>query len=188
METPISVILHSGCEDQLEASLAAAKSGDSRGFEAILDRFQGQVFNLACWVLGDPGEAEDVCQEVFLKFLKHMRGLSVQKNLQGWFSKVTLNLARNRLRSRRRRTALDDHHADGLTITQNTHFEAENWLNTYLPTLTFKERAALVLVHIFGFSTKEASVSLGCRQGTVKALCHRARTKLIQHSRKGDHR
>jgi len=180
--------LHSGYENQLEASLAAAKAGDPHGFEAILDQFQNQVFNLACWVLGDATEAEDVCQEVFLRFLKHMKGLDAQKNLKGWFCKVTLNLSKNRLRDRKREYALKDDYDIPSTDSASGRREAQNWLRTYLPSLTFKERAALVLVHLFGFSTKEAAGMLKCRAGTVKALCHRARTKLVQHRRQEEFR
>lgn len=180
-------MFNSGCKDQLEADLAAAKSGDALGFEAIVSRFETQVYHLARWVLGDPGEAEDISQEVFLKFLQHMPGLSVKKNLRGWFCKVTLNLAKNRLRANKRLIELSEHHVPQLIETSDSQFEARNWLQSHLPSLTFKERTALVLVHLFGFSTKEAAAVMGCRRGTVKTLCFRARTKLTQSHRKELH-
>ena len=44
------------------------KSGDSRAFDAIVERFQDRVFRLACVWLYDPQNAADATQEVFVSF------------------------------------------------------------------------------------------------------------------------
>lgn len=165
---------------QLDDLLRAARDGDQRAFERLLQTFGGRVYQLAYAMLGNRAEAEDIYQEVFLKFLRSLGRLRAGAGLAAWLRKVTLHQCRDHLGRRRRDPAfletLDDR-CDSRDPGQEQR-PRRQWLHHHLSSLTARERAAVILVYQVGLSTAECGAALGCSAGTVKALCYRGRQKL----------
>ena len=67
--------------------------------------------------------------------------------------------------------------AKGVGWARST-YQAEATGADLLEGLPARQRAALLLRHYYGLSTRETSEALGCREGTVKSLLARARQRL----------
>ena len=72
------------------------RRGDQTAFEEIYDRFGGMVFNLALRLSGEPEEAADLSQEVFLKIHRHLAGFRGRSSLKTWIYRVAINCCRSR--------------------------------------------------------------------------------------------
>ena len=70
---------------------------DADRFEAFVRKYQDMVFGTAVRLLGDPTEAEDVSQTVFLKAFERFQALDAQPAAAGWLKTVTTNACLNHL-------------------------------------------------------------------------------------------
>ena len=80
--------------------------GDSAAFEQIILRYETRVMTMAARLLGTRDDAHDVAQEVFLRAFKYLHRLDLQKPLEPWLMRITVNVCRDvgRQRQRRRNT------------------------------------------------------------------------------------
>jgi RNA polymerase sigma-70 factor (ECF subfamily) len=160
--------------------LAAAREGDDWAFEELLRLHRTPIYRLALGMLGTPEEAEDVCQDVFIRFFKSLRRLRAERGVKAWLRRVTVHRCFDVLRARRRSRDIQAeimpscmHPEDGLDIRQLTQA-----IVRALDVLSPRERAALILTSHQGFSSVEASEAMSCRPATVRVLLHKAREKL----------
>src|SRR4029079_1067762 len=72
-------------------------------FEAFVREYQDLVFATAVRLLGNPAEAEDVSQNVFLKAFEHFREVDRSPQAAGWLKTVTRNFCLNHMARYRRR-------------------------------------------------------------------------------------
>src|SRR5574339_480251 len=70
---------------------------DVERFEAFVWSYQDMVFATAVRLLGNPAEAEDVAQSVFLKAFEHFDALSSNPAAAGWLKTVARNACLNHL-------------------------------------------------------------------------------------------
>ena len=90
-------------EDRLDERLAeAARQGDARAFETILQRHEGRVFRVLR-LMGVPRQdLEDVAQDVLLRVFRHLDGFRKGRPFRSWLYKIAVNAAHD-YRARRRR-------------------------------------------------------------------------------------
>jgi RNA polymerase sigma-70 factor (ECF subfamily) len=168
-------------------------SGDEAACTRLVTDHQRMVYQLSHHLLGDPQEALDLSQEVFLRvfrMLKHFRG---QSTLRTWIYRIVINQASNRQRwwRRRRRSqqvALEEHtatHGELPDVRESASpdrelqkREASAIVWRALDQLPFDQRAVLVLREIEGLSYEEIATSLDVAVGTVKSRLARARENL----------
>src|SRR5262245_56671399 len=79
---------------------------DADRFEAFLREFQDMVFASAVRLLGNPVEAEDIAQTVFLKAFERFDSIGDSPAAAGWLKTVTTNLCLNHLSRHRSRWRL----------------------------------------------------------------------------------
>jgi len=167
--------------------------GDEAACSQLVSDHQRMVYQLALHLLGDPQEALDLSQEVFLRVfrtLPHFRG---QSTLRTWIYRIVINQASNRQRWWRRRhrsqqVTLDDHAAAHGELAESRSYampdrvlqqnETAGRVWGALDSLPFDQRACVVLREIDGLSYEEIAVSLGVAIGTVKSRLARARETL----------
>ena len=88
--------------DPDEALLAGVGRGEPSAVRTLLDRRLPRILALARRMLNDPGEAEDVAQETFLRAWKQARAWKPGgARFDTWLHRVALNLCYDRLRRRR---------------------------------------------------------------------------------------
>lgn len=183
-----------------EAELVAEASGGSReAFEELVRRHQDRVYGLALRMLGDPAEAEDAAQEVFLRAYRAIRDFRGESALYTWLFKVTLNACRSRLRRLARRRAREvpihaaaggEEEADppealaasGLPGPEESAQSSETArrVREAMGRLAPEHREVVLLREIEGLSYEEVAGAVGASLAAVKSRIHRARCELAR--------
>jgi RNA polymerase sigma-70 factor (ECF subfamily) len=160
--------------------LARAISGDISAFEQIVIRYERRVLNLAWRLLGNGEDAQDASQEVFMRAFRFLHKFDSTRPFEPWLIRLTVNVCRDIGRKRTVTVLLD---ADAVQARSDPHMELSSeeqkaLLQKALQELPEKERAAVVLRDIEGFSTAEVAQILGSSEATVRSQISTARLKI----------
>jgi len=168
-------------------------AGDEDACTRLVTDHQRMVYQLALHLLGDPQEALDLSQEVFLRVFQVLPQFRGQSTLRTWIYRIVVNHASNRQRWWRRRRRAQQVPLDEQTATHGEFAESRNFAQPdrvlqqreaagrvwdALDRLPFDQRAVIVLREIDGLSYEEIAGSLGVVVGTVKSRLARARENL----------
>lgn len=166
--------------------------GDVNAFEQLMHAHEKTVYNLALRSLGNPQDAEDVTQEVFLKAYRSLSSFRGDSKFSVWLYRIVSNLCLDFLRAKSRRPAQsltvedDEGEVDELEIPDE-HFSPEKLLDRKLTresvqrglaSLPDDARQILLLRELKGLSYEEIADVLGLEPGTVKSRIFRARKRL----------
>lgn len=189
--------------DEDELLVRAAQKGDLRAFEALVEKYQKKMLNLAFRMLGDYEEACDAVQEAFLSAFRAIRKFRGEAKFSSWLYGIVLNQARNRLRQiasrdRHHSRSLDDPLAAGSggldpdppsleasVLAQLEKKEIEEKVQECINQLDEGYREVLVLRDILGHSYEEIQQTLKLPDGTVKSRLFRARESVKNCLKKG---
>ncbi len=169
--------------DMSEPSLAAgvrvpaqAELGASESFEAFFDAESAVLFRRLCLVTGNRSEAEDIMQDAFLKLWERWDRVLAMDDPTGYLYRTAMNLFRKRYRH----AAVVARRAVGLAPRRDEFAEADakRAVSGALATLAPRQRAALVLTELVGYTSEEAGRALGIKAGTVRALATQGREAL----------
>ena len=164
-------------DDQLVSRIAA---GDARALEALYDRYVRQCFGLALRMVGDPGLAEEVVQEVFLKLWSRPDSYSPQKGaFVSWLLSLVHHRAVDELRKRSRtEVALDNDQPLSVINTrpdpqpdpseQVWVMEQQRVVRQALGELPENQRLVLELAYFGGLSQSQIAERTSQPLGTVK--------------------
>ena len=86
-----------------------ALRGDSQAIQALVERYQTEVFGLCVRLLCHRQDAEDVTQEVFLRVFRSLRRWDSSRPLKPWIMAIAVNRCRTWLAQRSRRPELADY-------------------------------------------------------------------------------
>jgi RNA polymerase sigma-70 factor (ECF subfamily) len=167
---------------------------DADRFEAFVRTYQDMVFATAVRLLGNPAEAEDVAQAVFLRAFQRFDDLAASPAVAGWLRTVARNVCLNYLSRYRARWQLfselapDDEdgpsgvdrepEAAGSPETALEQAEEQERLERALARLPDHQRVPIVLFHFESMSYQEIADALGIAAGKVKTDIHRGRQAL----------
>ena len=155
------------------------KSGNAAAFDAIVERFQDRVYRLACVWLCDPQHAQDAAQEVFLRAHRGLRKFRFRAAPFTWLYRTTRFVC-NEFNRKRKAESLDDEPVDtgsdpGRHVSDYDSAVRIRQLVSELP----ERQREVVLLRIFeDLSVADTAKVMGCREGTVKALLHKATRRL----------
>src|SRR6476646_7789087 len=80
------------------------RAGDLAAFEEVYKAHAGKLFSVACRMLGNPADAEDLLQEIFLSAHRKLDGFRGESALGTWLYRLATNHCLDYLRSRTART------------------------------------------------------------------------------------
>ena len=95
-------------EHQLEARdpdirlMIQVRTDVAGAFETLVERYQNRLVGILFHLVGNRDEAEDLCQEVFLRIYKARKGYRPRAKFSTWLFTIANNLALNYLRSKGR--------------------------------------------------------------------------------------
>jgi len=152
----------------------------SRRFRKWVQEYQDQAWTLARYLLKDPAEAEDACQEAFVKLWQHQDSIDPER-VRPWLMRVTRNNCLDRLRRRHPTEELedwrhpDDSHGPMQGLEQS---ELGARLKHSINRLAEPYRSLVVLRDIHQHSYEEVANVLELSLPQVKVYLHRARKQL----------
>jgi len=123
---------------------------------------------------GDPAEALDHVQEAFIQAWTRWDKVGSYDDPEGWVRRVACNRAISRWR-RARRLILRAQSEDRLHLDPEQHAVIDA-----LAQLNAREREAIVLHHLVGYSVDEVAEQLRVPSGTVKSWLSRGRSRLAE--------
>jgi len=168
---------------------------DADAFEVFVRTYQDMVFATAVRLLGEPAEAEDVAQQVFLKAFERFDKIGSSPTAAGWLKTVARNACLNHLSRYRSRwrffseLARTDDAGDeaaydvsapaaGSPARQMEQADERERLEAALLALPVHQRVPLVLFHFEEISYEEIASTLGVSLAKVKTDIHRGREAL----------
>ena len=161
------------------------RRGDLGAFEELYRTHSGKLYGLLLRMVGNPADAEDLLQEVFLSAHRKLEGFRGESALGTWLYRLATNHCLDHLRSRTARTgqltdALDDEPglADAGSRALAERTVAKMDLERALAQLPEGCRAAFVLHDVQGLEHREVAEALGIAEGTSKSQVHKARLRL----------
>ena len=167
--------------------------GDQRAFREFVERYKKKVYYLALDMAGNPVDAEDISQEVFLKVFRSFATFRKGAKLGSWLYRVTYNASIDHLRrkafvpepvgdevleSRSRDDAGLPHGgaADPAAAVEASQLQAR--IARALEKVSPQEKAVFLLRHYDDFMLKDIAAALGLSIGSVKSYLFRAVRKL----------
>ncbi len=153
------------------ALLSRVRSGDQGAMAALFDRYSGVLYSVALRVLKDPGQAEDIMQDIFIQVWRKPDAFaSGRGSLGGWLAVVTRNRAIDLLRKRRPSDSVED---VVLISKTNTALEAERnvlmeKVRVVMAELPPDQKTSVELAYFDGMSHTEIAEKTGEPLGTVK--------------------
>ncbi len=148
------------------------------GFDDLIERHKTLVFRTAWRMTGNPEDAEDIAQEVFLRL--HKRGDA--EATAAWLYRITVNLCLDQIRKRKSTLEPPSDLAAATPTPEQllSQNQQQDRLARLIARLPERERACLVLRDLEGLTSREAAAILECSEETVRSAIHRAKEKLKQ--------
>jgi RNA polymerase sigma-70 factor (ECF subfamily) len=170
-------------EESDDALAKRAGAGDRKAFEALLDRHYAAIHRIAWRHCGDPTEAEDIAQDVCIRMARAIGSFAARSTFRTWCHAIVLNAVRDAMRVRARRAATVNAAAAAMALAEGGEEQGdanEDALWSAVRDLPERQREAVQLVHVEGFSHQEAARAIGCAEATVSWHLFAARRTLKQ--------
>ena len=165
--------------------LRALQRGDVRALETVFHHFGDRVHRTCRWLLGQPADADDAAQEVFLRVLDKAHTFGGGAQFSTWLYRLTVNHCLNMRRRPRLVTGVDVEAHPCRSRSPNelaADAEARTQLDALLARLSPDARAVLVLREIEELDYAAIAAVLGIPIGTVMSRLSRARERLLELS------
>lgn len=168
--------------------LAGIRAGDMQAFRALVERYQRLLYSIAYGLMNDHGEADDVVQQVFIRFFEKAERVRRAQALKTYLARSVTNECIDRLRKTKRRKTisldelgipellpLEDGRTPQDTMKRKELRELIQWA---LDQLSIRQRKVVVLTFTEGLTYGEIAEVLKCEEVTVRTHLHRARKRL----------
>jgi RNA polymerase sigma-70 factor (ECF subfamily) len=166
--------------DEVTRLALAAAAGDRTALSEFIRSTQADVWRFVAR-LADPGIADDLTQETYLRVLPALATFEGRSSARTWLLAIARRVVVDRIRHDASRPRLSGANWGVITdsllaaTSQVSALEAEELLGHLEP----DRREALVLTQLMGFSYAEAAEIAGCPVGTIRSRVARARADLV---------
>jgi RNA polymerase sigma factor (sigma-70 family) len=169
-------VLERASDDRL---VALTREGYDEAFEAIVLRYRTPLVRYGTTFL-DPDRAQDVVQQSLLKALTALRGDHRPMQLKPWLYRIVHNEALNASRRQELATEQLDEEFDGVPQPPDVLARSERLHEVVagISELPSRQRSAVLLREFEGRSYDDIAARMGTTTPVVRALLHRARTRL----------
>lgn len=146
----------------------------------LIDNYSEEIYHIAIGYLDNEDDAEDVVQEVFVKYINHIKEgkrFTDKEHEKYWIIRVTMNICCNEVNSARKRM--------NIPLKENLYFtlriDSESNLKEIINSLKDKYRIVFELFYINDLKISEISEILGISESNVKTRLKRARDKIKEY-------
>lgn len=169
-----------GDDDVTRLALAAGR-GDDAALVEFIKATQRDVWRSVAY-LGDPGMADDLTQETFVRAIGALPRFSGRSSARTWLLSIARRVVVDQIRHNQARPRA--HHGVDVDKVLETHrpvpgFENLVEIRILLDGLDDDRRHALLLTQVLGLSYQEAAEVCSCPVGTIRSRVARAREDLM---------
>jgi len=158
------------------------KNGNSRSYKSFVEKYESSIANICIGLLGDVPEAEEIAQEVFIKFYFKIDDFRQDSSVKTYLTRIAINLSLNELKKRKRTRSRFISEAENTQIlsvdSAESNFELKELLKKALQMIEPELRSVVILRLMEGYSTKDTAKIMKIPQGTVLSRLFRAQEKL----------
>lgn len=165
-------------------------------FRRLFDAWHGRIYQTCYRLMGNPQEAEDITQDVFVRAMQAYDRFRGDADPGTWLYRIAVNQCLN-VRRRKRRLqwlALDfwNEGADESAVLRDRsgsveeniqQADRERIVGKAIDALPERQRTALILSHFERMPYKAIAEAMDCSPSAVESLLHRAKTSLGRHLR-----
>ncbi|MFN3196939.1 MAG: RNA polymerase sigma factor [Bradymonadia bacterium] len=163
-----------------------ALRGDHSAWRALVRRHTPMVYRLSARILGPGPEAEDACQEAFLKMHRALHQYDPTRPLAPWLGRITYHVCLKRLARVKGDAEATDPVELGQMLDERAASperaaadrEAGRIMQAALDTLSAQDRALITLRYVEGMTDVEVGEAVGMHRNTVRTRLFRARQAL----------
>jgi RNA polymerase sigma-70 factor, ECF subfamily len=153
-------------------------AGKTDSYRELMSRYRDGAMAVAVNILANREDAEDACQEAFLKAFRHLDTFDAGRSYKNWFYALVSHHCLDVIRKRTRFKGFLGRFGREVPMVAHDSVDPAGLDFRYLRPLAPKERTAIYLWAQEGYSPAEIASVLGCRPNTAAVHLHRARTKL----------
>ena len=170
--------------ESMVAPAAGGLLGVCPTFEAVLERYQAEIFRFAVHLTRNHADADDLYQETVLKAYRAFDRLDGEANYRAWLYRIATNAFLSDRRKRGRERRLDDLQAEmlpGEAADDAARLDAGNLLrevDAFVASLPDKQRLALIQRKYHDLSYAEIADNLRSSEAAARANVHEALRKL----------
>lgn len=149
--------------------------------ENVIRYYSDMVYRLAFARTGTKHDADDIFQEVFLRYVKKKPIFKNEEHRKAWLIRVTINCSNNFWSSLWKKKSQE--------LTNEETFETEEAINlcTELQQLPLKYRVVIHLFYYENMSLEEISLTLNRKNSTIRTQLTRARDMLKKFMKEEDY-
>lgn len=141
---------------------------------AFCERELPRVVDLLTLYVGDVHTAEELAQDTLTRVCQHWPRVQTMANPAGWVNQVAFNLARSMFRRRSAAQRAMARHGQTTLASDQGDPATVLAVREAVAALPPRMRQALIHRHFLGDSVGETAAAMGCSEGNVKALTHKA--------------
>lgn len=138
----------------------------------IIEKHSDMVYRIALTRCESVENAEDIFQDVFVKFSEKMPKFENEEHEKAWFIRVTINLTKNLKKSAWNNKVIE--------LDENIVFETKEELDIFKTVCELPQnyKTVIYLLYYEGYKVKEISKLMKTKEGTIKTWLSRAREML----------
>lgn len=171
--------------DEQLAAEAAREGSDGPAFVALVDRYRERVWRICYRLMGNPHDAQDAAQEVFIRLFFERARFAQRSKYSTWVHGVAVRTCLHLRRGRGRRQRREGPADPGALAQRIAHAPAEGDaaldLVAMLDVLDEEDRALVLLKYAEGYSHEELAAIFELSVSACKMRISRARNKIQQH-------
>ena len=166
--------------------ITALKGGEENAYTEVLNLHKQQISKTVVGMLGSVPEAEDVAQEVFIRFFRNIANFKGDSKIATYLTRIAINLSLNEIEKRKRKWKVfysGDYAEEKITAASVVLYEEDDRIDLLKRAtlrLEKKYREVVVLRASQGYSFKEIAEIIQVPIGTVLTRYSRAQKKLIK--------
>ncbi|MBE0478743.1 sigma-70 family RNA polymerase sigma factor [Candidatus Aerophobetes bacterium] len=178
-----------------ESLIRRFKNGDEESFKELVKRYQARIYSIVFAMMGDKNDADDICQEIFVKLYRSLYQFRGKSKFFTWLYRLTVNTCINAQNGRKRKLqTISLSHPVGESEQSLVEFIEQDGENCSIDILKNKElgmkinsaidclsddlKEVFILREIEDLSYRELAKILQCSEGTIKSRLFRARDRL----------
>ncbi len=167
--------------EELKDLIEGCKSGRQKAQSELYQMFAPKLFGVCIRYSRDMSEAEDILHEAFMKIFNRIRQYNGKGSLEGWLTRIVVNLALDKYKKRYRLHTVEDITVyDYKNIDESAYSTMDHaQILELVQQLPPRYKVVFNLYAIDGYSHREIAEMLGVSESTSKSNLSRAR-KVLQ--------